>query len=210
MKRITICLLSVTLLAACAKTNKGKLTNEWKITSYQDESYFTSSEGDVSNVVTTMTETSLSQSHHMTDNGNTYDTSNEGTVNSHVLTIRKDGTWTWAKDITYASFDQQYSSEQSGTWSFTGKSKGDDFKKNERILFNILSIKSKTVHISDQEVMSEDTKTFLTGENTMIYTVSESKRKELQLEFDHTMTYINLSGGTDTEKTAQKLTLKEN
>jgi hypothetical protein len=50
----------------------------------------------------------------------------------------------------------------------------------------VLTEKVLTNEISGQVVVSENStnKTFLTGENIRIYTITESKRKELQLEQD--------------------------
>lgn len=194
MKKVIYSTLSVALLTAglisCGKSSKGKMVNEWKITSMEESSTNTSASGYVSKDVTTYTETTYQNT---TTNGSNPSTSTDGKVITHTMTISKDGTWTMNRETSY-----QYTTpltnkahtvtrviSNSGTWSFVGKTKGDEFKKNERVLFNTLSTsttvtdKNTTDNQSTTDVYSD---TYATGENPLIYTVVESKAKELQLE----------------------------
>lgn len=76
--------------------------------------------------------------------------------------------------------------EKSGTWSFVGKTKGDDFKKNERILFNVLSESESIIQTLNQVIVTNQTSanTYLTGEKMLIYTVTESKKDQLGMNLE--------------------------
>ncbi|MNR42787.1 hypothetical protein D3C85_1613410 [compost metagenome] len=92
-----------------------------------------------------------------------------------------------------------------------GKTKGDDFKKNERLLFNVLNKKESSLNIVDNVVVSDDLSntTFLAGENMQIYTIKESKKKELQLELESNFVSESSSSGVNKEEGTLKITLKE-
>jgi hypothetical protein len=193
MKKITIYMLNLAFfvlgVTSCAKSTKGKVTNEWEVVSYEKTDDYTSGQGSTYSTKISMNESSFTVRNVAMTNGVVdLDHTSGGSVNSHVLNMKKEGTWSLTQDITYV-YDNSGTRkllEETGTWSFVSRTKGDDFKKNERILFNVLTEKVLTNEISGQVVVSENStnKTFLTGENIRIYTITESKRKELQLEQD--------------------------
>lgn len=213
-------------LNSCGKTTKRKITNDWKIVSLEEErkgSSVVSTEEDYWK--TDMTETTVYRYSKYTLTGvdglYTYAYETTGEVKENKMSIKKDGTWQWTQELSYdwnSSENDTYKKDLSGTWSFVSKTKGDDFKKNERIIFNILLNKTSTIQTQNQQVYNDYTEenTFLTGENTMIFTVKESKKKELQLEMEsatntsytYTDTYSDISGSNYLIKTL-KMTLKE-
>lgn len=218
MRKITVCILTLVFLAvgavSCAKSNKNKVTNEWKVVSYEKTDDYTGSQGSTNSTKMSMNESSFTLRNVAMTNGVVdMDHTSGGSVNSHELSVKKDGTWSWIQDITYV-YDNGSSRKlvkETGTWSFVRKTKGDDFKKNERILFNVSTENVFTNQISGQVVVSENStnKTFLTGENIRIYTITESKRKELQLELDSKVVAEVDSGGENTDNERVKITLKE-
>jgi hypothetical protein len=212
MKKITIYMLSLTFfvlgVTSCAKSTKRKVTNEWKITSYVKIDHITNGGGSDESTFN-MTETSYTNDNSSTTNGSTVSYHSEGAVNAHTISIKKDGTWTWTQDCTYNGNNNSSSRtiiEQTGTWSFVGKTKGDDFKKNERLLFNILTEKNISTQTSNQVVVSENTSnyTYLTGENIQIYTIKESKNKKMELEF-----IKDMRNGINTTETSINMILEE-
>lgn len=87
----------------------------------------------------------------------------------------------------------------SGTWSFIGKNKEEDFKKNERVLFNTMATTRSTTTVNtigNSSNTSTDTgsSTYKLGENVTIYTVVESKPKALELKSE--------AGGSTTSGTS--------
>lgn len=209
MNRISIYALSMALTAfgavSCGKTTKGKMANEWKVMSFeQTRTGVFSNYEDIEKTV--MDESRFTRELiHKQNNTAEVTHSNPGTVNNHELTIKKDGTWTWVRDLTYDDANTTII-EQTGTWGFVGKTKRDDFKKNERVVFNVLAQKTTVIYLSGQESSNE---TYLTGENVLIYTVTASKKKELSLEMDFTHTINNNVNPATTDKIFQKITLKE-
>lgn len=210
MKKIFYSTLSIALLAvsisSCAKSSKGKMSNEWKVTEYNSKETDTQANGDETVTTIIMTETSVTQTTEDTPNGgSTTTTTQTGTVNTNEMTIEKDGTWTSTRDLTYVNglVTTKLTMSTSGTWAFVGKTKGDDFKKNERVLFNTLSeTNTQAVTISGGSTStSSSTDTYMTGENVMVYTVKESKKDELQLEAEMGNTYTSGSNTSSTKGT---------
>ncbi|MNE17672.1 hypothetical protein D3C87_32960 [compost metagenome] len=199
MKRTLFYALSVAFLTAglvsCAKTTKGKMANEWKVTSQNETSTSVQADGNKTEETTTYSATTLSKTTVYTPVIGPQMTSVQtGIINTNDLKIEKDGTWTWTKTILYGSGNSTELSTdiQSGTWSFIGKTEGDEFKKNERVLFNILSVKNTTIE-TDQGSATTTTSsdTYLTGESTMIFTIKESKKDELQMEAEGKNVYTD-------------------
>lgn len=64
MKRISYYTLSIAFLAvglgSCGKTTTGKVTNEWKVTSYQEKTELVNTSGDISTSTTSSDGSSLS------------------------------------------------------------------------------------------------------------------------------------------------------
>jgi hypothetical protein len=207
MKRVFILGLSAAFLAggvsSCAKTTKGKMSNEWTISAYDNQSNSTDSDGDVTKGSTVLNGTSLVTTNTNSPNGGTVSTS-ESTeaVNAWTYTIDKDGTWSSFKDVTSTGIDSSYNfltaeyetytitsntkRDVSGVWNFIGKSKTEDFKRNERVMFNTLTY--STVYVSTIGTNAPTTTSYsgteLAGVDVMTYTVVESKGKELQLTSD--------------------------
>lgn len=211
MRKIVSYALSAAFLAAgmaaCAKSTKGKVTNEWKVVSYvKTESYSDPDQAYSNNSTMNLTETSFTQQNQSVDGGMSVSSDYSGSVNSHEMTVKKDGTWSWKRDMTYDygnGAGNKIVDEQTGTWTFVGKTKGDEFKKNERLLFNILSETRTSSQLNNQVVVSQfsSNDTYLTGENVLIYTIKESKRKEMELESVNdvsiTTNYGSSSGNSD-------------
>lgn len=217
MKRTLFYALSVAFLTAglvsCGKTTKGKMVNEWKVSSQTEVTKTIEPDGDTYDGTTTYSENAVTKTTVFTPSiGPTMTSSQTGIVNNNDLKIGKDGTWTWTTTVLYGSGNSTTLStdEQSGTWSFIGKTKGDEFKKNERILFNALSIKNTTVQTSNGSAStSTTTDTYLTGESTMIFTIKESKKDELQMETEGKNVYTqNSDVSTYTSKISVTLSAK--
>jgi hypothetical protein len=193
MKRISYYSLSITFLAvglaSCGKTTTGKMTNEWRVTSYQEKTELVNTSGDMA--MSTVSSNGSDVSNEETNDPSTGPSTTQfqaGTVNAFEYTIKKDGTWSMIKDFTYEYPNGTDNRKQvkSGTWSFIGKTKGDDFKKNERILFNVLSETETVIQTSNQVVVINQvsSNTYLTGENILIYTISESKKDQLGMNLE--------------------------
>ncbi|MGV3612538.1 MAG: hypothetical protein ACO1N0_16385 [Fluviicola sp.] len=194
MKKIFICTLSVALLtvglSSCGKSSKGKMANEWKVTEYNQTTTEMEANGDKTVSTTTMTETAATMTETTTSNGSSTTTTGTAVVNANTWTIEKDGTWKATRDWTTSSTNlgitttYRTTEMTSGTWAFVGKTKGDEFKKNERVIFNTLTSSMTQVVTTGNgnPTTYSSNDTYKTGEETMIYTVTESKAKELQLE----------------------------
>ncbi len=223
MKKSIICGLSLAILviglSSCGKTTKGKITNDWTIVS--SEEVQTTHSGQTGQEVyskATMTENSVSNYSSYTLGGVENTSSNTGVVKANTISIKKDGTWNWTQELSYDenvgggnTQNLTNKTNQGGTWSFVGKTKGDDFKKNERVIFNVLTKSTSTVQTMNQSVVTENSEsfTYLAGENTMIFTVKESKNKELQLEKELDRENSSSgSSGVNTESKTLKMTLK--
>lgn len=210
MKKIFYCTLSVAFLTAgltsCGKSTKGKMANEWKVTEYNQTETETQSNGNKTVSTTAMTETTYTNTTEVTSGGSTIKYTSNATVNMNEMTIEKDGTWTSTRDVSSVNngVTTKVTMTASGTWSFVGKTKGDDFKKNERVMFNTLS-ETTTQTSTPGGSSSTDTDTYMTGENVMIYTVTESKGKELALEAEIGNTSTS---GSSTSSTSGKTTIK--
>ncbi|MGV3612536.1 MAG: hypothetical protein ACO1N0_16375 [Fluviicola sp.] len=224
MKKIINYSLSLAFLAlgmaSCAKSNKGKVTNEWKIVSYLKNDSFSNQGSQSGSNMMNMTETTFTQHLLSSFNGTVMaEDSHSGIVNSHELILKKDGTWSLIEDLTH-DYDSNVNSntrqvfEQTGTWTFVGKTKGDDFKKNERLLFNVLTEKKTSTYTDNDVVVSQYSMnhTYLTGENVLIYTIKESKKKEMELELVNDVAVTSNYGsnpGTNTDKLSINMTLKQ-
>lgn len=197
MKRITVYTLSVAFLAAgmisCGKTTRGKMINDWNVESSNSEITFLGSDGEklVTNEV--ITDNSITTKYIQTSaDGGTETSSSTGKVNANSWAIKKDGTWTWTRELEYSEGGgQKMITEQSGTWSFISKNKEEGFKKNERVIFNVLSYKFTQIFSTNGSVVSTDSEsdTYLTGERAMFFTVKNSSNKLLEMEMDTEFKY---------------------
>ena len=206
-------------VASCKKSSKGKISNEWTVSAWeQTTTEKTTTGGSTDTEVSTVkidgtTVTVTSSTNGVADDPQT------GTVNALTYTISKDGTWSSVMDVTFkTTFDvggttftytTNQKMENSGTWDFlNGVSK--DFKKNERVVFNTLSAKTTTNNSSnipgDSPSTDVDSETFAEGENSMIYVIVESKKKELQLSSEENNSYTT-DGYTSTNVGSTTMTL---
>lgn len=190
--RLTGILILTTIAISCGKTTKGKLSNEWKVIEYKEELYILNpNQNTYSNIVSgddkALTFTTYSNAPPLGPESYTVTQS----VNKHELIIKKDGTWSLVRDCNDGIHNSVLSS--SGTWSFTGKNKAEDFKKNERIIFNTLS-ESQTY------TGNSSSNTYITGEKVHVYTVVESTAKKLKLflEKDSDLVMDNTPYGSST------------
>ena len=146
MKKTLILLFVAALgagtISSRSKSNKGKLSGEWTISSWTStdtETYGNPSATDTD--VTTLDGSTVTIS--STDGSGT--STINGTVASATWTIEKDGTWTRTMDLTLTvteptySYSQQSVSTESGTWSFIGKNKTAELGKNERVAMSSLT-----------------------------------------------------------------------
>lgn len=214
MKRITVYTLSVAFLAAgmlsCGKTSRGKMINDWNVESSTSEITFLGSDGEklVTNEV--IMDNSITTKYIQTSaDGGTETSSSTGKVNANSWAIKKDGTWTWTRELEYSEGGgQKMITEQSGTWSFVSKNKEDGFKKNERVIFNVLSYKSTQIFLTNGSVVSTDSSTdiYLTGERAMFFTVKNSSNKLLEMEMDTEFKYkAEMVGNQQTTKLTVRL-----
>lgn len=217
MKRNSIYVLSTALLivfgiTSCAKTTKGKMTNEWKVTSFENVETNVNTLGTKYVYTYSMTDQTVTDQTVTEPATGPSSTSTEtGTVNKNELTIKKDGTWSWTMDVTFVDGNKTSNETmvRSGTWSFIGKTKGDDFQKNERVLFNVLEMNTTETETTNQ-VLTYDEKgkeTYSTGKNTMVYTITKSENKKLEMELESKKVYSDDSNGSSTS-VSQKITLE--
>lgn len=225
MKKVIIVGFSAALLAggfsSCAKTSKGKMANEWTVSKMSTESTDVYSDGDknestetIDGSTGTMTTINTSTFGGVT----TISTINKSAVvNELSYTIEKDGTWKSVSDMIWTETFEGGSevdvdiTTTSGTWSLIGSNKTGEFKKNERVIFSVLSVENSnkntfTVGSSSSTSESSSKDTFAEGDVTMTYVVVESKGKELQLKSDVNDTFSDTSGGTTTSGTTTGMT----
>lgn len=197
---LSVLVLAVAL-ASCGKSTKGKMADDWKVTSMTSETTLSYTDGGKYVSTQTMNETRMEAKYVTTAaDGSVTTVTDDAAINTNEFTIEKDGAWKWIQDLSYStdSGEVRTRSEKSGVWSFIGKNKGDEFKKNERVLFNTLKTDYSMVHKNQGVIVNEYNSNYeyLTGSQTMIYTVKESSKDELQLEMESDKTsdqYSNVS-----------------
>ena len=209
MKRIVIYSLSVLLVAgvaiSCKKTSKGKMSNDWNLSEFSSTETETDNDGDVYTETITSDGTSITRTTSNTSNGSTSSNTVQGVVNDYSYVINKDGTWEETMDVTFTSTNSGTTTTEnsvmtsSGTWNFLGKI--EEFKKNERVVFNTLSetmsnTTSTTFGGSTLTSSSSETESFANGENSEVMLVVESKRKELQLKTERDYTSQEVQGNS--------------
>ena len=209
MKKLIFSVMSLALVAgtmtSCGKSSVGKMTNDWKVTSYSSSSVDNTGDG------SSETGTASAVTYSQTNSGTT--TTSTGVINGNTITIAKDGTWKSMKDVTstqtatyggvtYTAVTKKVNNT-TGTWAFVGTNKTEDFKKNERVVFNMLTstgTSSTTTTVSGSSssttTNSSNSDSYKTGESSMIYTITESSAKKLVLSTDGMNSHSNTSGGT--------------
>ncbi|MEX2485748.1 MAG: hypothetical protein WED10_14340 [Brumimicrobium sp.] len=217
MKKILIYSLSIMVVAgaaiSCKKTSKGKMSNDWQLESWSETTTHTDDEGDKSVTTREASGSSYKETESDTPNGgSTTTTVRSGTLNNFSLTIEKDGNWSreFAYTMTYTEeqggVDYTYVEDiqitESGTWNFLGNV--DEFKKNERVVFNTLNSQQVTDETISYEIggqMTTNTDTYTNtykyedGDMADIMVVVESKRKELQMKSEE-KTVVNNSSNS--------------
>lgn len=205
MKNICFTILVLSLLtggiSSCKKSSTRKISNQWTVTSSEEQSADTYADG--SNLASFFNVNGNAVNRFVSSqdaNGVNQTSSSSGIINLYEYIINKDGTWSSTKNYTIIISSVKnitYISELSGTWNFVKKNSSDDFKKNEKVLFNVLSDKHTAIQIEGPETYQTESKhTFLPGENVLIYKVLESKTKKLKFQYEKGATY-NQSTATD-------------
>lgn len=227
MKKLILSVLSVALVAgtmtSCGKSSKGKMSNDWNVASYSDKSNTTQGNGDVSSTTEIGTATTFSITSSSSSNGTTNSSVTNGTINENSMTIDKDGTWKSVKTTTTVVTTTPFAGattvttskinvNSNGTWSFVGKNKTDEFKTNERVVFNTTTVGTTgtgtavttfggtSTTSSGSETISNNYKV---GENSQIWTITESSAKSLKLsaETGGAQSDTQSSGGSSTTTT---------
>ncbi len=216
MKRISIYLLSSAFaiigMASCGKTTKGKMSNEWKVVSMEQVETYVNTTGDKHTSTFSVKDNTVTETDEdYPASGPSSSDSETGTMNVNDFVIKKDGTWSWIMDATYPTSDGTHQEilKETGSWSFLNKTKGDDFKKNERVLFNVLTTTAHDI-VTENGVEIEnytDELTYTTGKSIMIYTVTESKKDKLELELENKKVFTQGSN-TNTNSTSRTLILE--
>jgi hypothetical protein len=219
MKKVLIYSLSIMLVAgaaiSCKKTSKGKMSNEWQLEEWSEVETTVQDNGDRSVTTTTASGSSYTETEANTPNGQSTTTSSRnGTLNNFSYTIEKDGTW--SREVGYTleytqtqggvqtNYVDVISISNSGTWNFLGNV--DEFKKNERVAFNTLSVTNVRTSTSTTTVFGttqtqtdtyNENSTYNDGDMADIMVVVESKRKELQMEsVEKTVENTSLNSGS--------------
>ena len=189
-----------------ASCKKGKVSNDWKISSWSEEYNSTYDDGDVYFDKLNSDGTTISLTSTFTPSGGTATTTtSNGTVQKFTWTIAKDGTftrelnYTFVNTFTGGSSTEVSTTKVSGTWSLVGKNKADEFKKNERVVFSILKSEesyTETVTGGTTDV-STYSDTYASGENIEVYTIVTAKGKEMELKLDGNETSTSSFNGTN-------------
>lgn len=223
MKKLMVYGLSVMFIAGgVASCKKGKVSNEWKISSWSEVSTNTQDNGDVEVNNITSDGTTITQTQTSTPSGGSATTTTlDGTVQKLTWTIAKDGTFTRELNVTFVttftggSATVVSTTKDSGTWSLVGKNKADEFKKNERVMFTTLKTEgsqTQTVTIggtAGTPDVSTYSDTYATGEQVEVYTIVTAKGKEMELVWEGNSTSSNTSNGsTSTNKDVVTRTVK--
>lgn len=223
MRKFFLGVCSIALVAgtmtSCGKTTKGKLSEEWNVAKIENKSTNISSSGNTTtnSSVITIDGTNLTR---VTTNSNGT-TTTTGTVSKYAYIINKDGTFEIAIDVTYVTSGTGYTETTkqvrttTGTWSFVDKNKTDEFKKNERVIFNTLSVaetNTSTLAYSgtttSTTTSNSNSSSYIVGENSSIYTVEESTGKTLVLVREHSSSSTG-SNGTNSSSGSATITLEK-
>lgn len=182
------------MTTSCLKSTKGKMANDWKVMEMIQQ---TTRVIDNEKTIEAISASEAIYVHNIKTilNGeNQSDITKKGKVISHVYSIQKNGDWDSKLVFELSEVDQTgiktvalCTVKENGTWNFVGKNKTDEFKLNERVLFNVLSSKQdiQVTVTAGSIVTKSSTNSFEThkvGEKVNIYTVVESKSKALTLE----------------------------
>ncbi len=207
MKKILLFAAAAVLISgtmvSCAKSTKGKMAGEWNLDS-MSSTVTSISGGNTSTSSTTISGSAITQT--STSGGST--TTTAGVLNTGTFTINKDGTWDRVMSTTFTGTG--YSSTQaittSGNWDFA-KGVGE-FKKNERVIFSTLKENTNSTDIfGGITTTSTSSDSYLDGENTEVFVITESKKKSLTMESKGSNTSLNSAGGSSTYTQDTKISL---
>lgn len=235
MKKFTYLLLAsamvVGAMSSCAKTNKRKMSNSWSVDERNWSVTNVDSDGDRFTTEINASGSTVTRIETYQESGQPSNTTtNTGQLHNAEYTIEKDGTWSSEFEFTFVDegdagmFEYETTSKTkvvtTGEWDMLN-GVGDDFKKNERVKFSVLTettttnsttVTTNTTDNSTETTQSTDTETvqYNAGENSEIFVVVESGRKELELESEKEARYTQ-NGETDVrmETTSLKMTEKE-
>ncbi|GEM_PF-4635653 len=172
-------LLIVLVFTSCGKTTKSKFTGDWEITAY-DRKFYSIKNGDTIH-------------HYNAYYGLNYvfgskvsfgtDTEFSTTMNNAEFSINKNGEWKRTLDFSYFEGGQETRTVEttSGTWSFLKKN-GDNFDKNERVLFSVTKLDATTT--TPFGGTSTISSTHSEGEIMNVFRILESKNKFLEMRQD--------------------------
>lgn len=186
-------------ISSCGKSTKGKMDGQWTIDSYDVTEKYTSSNGNTTTEKESISGTTVTFTKEYSATPVMNSTST-GTVNEAVWNIKKDGTWDKTVTYTETSGNNTYkrTTITSGNWDFLAGV--GEFKKNERISFSTLSSKT-TMSVTPNGGSTNsttDSYTYLDGEVTSIFVITESKKKSLKMEFEGNNVYTDNSGDKET------------
>jgi hypothetical protein len=181
--KLSVVLIAVSVVS-CQKTTKRKLANEWNVDFYQEEYNFVQS-----NTINRETYEN-GQYNYVEISSGEFDTVFKGSVVSNTMTINTDGTW--SSFIEYSAYNSNpnnpnptlkvYKNTRSGTWNFAKGRKGDDFKKNELVYFNVTKLNYVEYNTSDPSDVDEANAELAPGILFETFRVIESKSKTLELK----------------------------
>ena len=208
MKKVLLFVAAAALVSgtmvSCGKSTKGKMDGEWNLDSMTMTETYTSG-GSTSTDAMTIDGTTVTQS--STSGGST--TTTTGTVNTATWTIKKDGTYERILSVTFAGtgYSNTNVSTTTGNWDFAAGV--GEFKKNERVIFSATSeTQSSSNTVGGSTTTSTSTDTYLDGERSDVYVITESKSKSLEMEAKGSNTYSSgSSSSTSTSETVVKMSL---
>jgi len=227
MKRLFILGFSAALLAggvsSCKKTSRGKMSNEWTVSKMTSE-YSSVSSGGSTSTESMSIDGASGTSTDVSNWGGTSTTTNKTiAVKSYDYTINKDGSYTIKSEMVWTenadggvTYVDTQNNEVSGTWTFLGKNKTGEFKKNELVAFYATSAKSSvtstvTANGTSTSSTSSSSNTYSGHDYATIYKVVESKSKELQLSLEYEDKSSDTDGNgdvsTSTYKSSESITL---
>ena len=202
MKKILLFAVAAALVSgtmvSCGKSTKGKMEGAWNLDSMSSTETSTSG-GSTSTSTMSINGTVVTQT--STSGGST--STITGVVNTASFTINKDGTWDRVMSLTFAGsgYSNTVAITSSGNWDFAAGV--GELKKNERVIFSTLSESTVNTDVfGGTTSTSTSSDSYLAGENTEIFVITESKKKSLSMEYNGSNTYSSGGGSssTDTEK----------
>lgn len=210
MKKVVIYSLSALLVAgaamSCRKTSKGKMSNEWELENWSESNTEIDNDGDKTVTTISSDGSDYTVTEANTPNGDpTVTETQTGTLDNFSFVIDKEGNWT--RELGYTLVDDDgnttttttYSVTEEGTWNFLGKV--DEFKKNERVVFNTTSTVTNTQVTNASGGISvtnnySSTSSYADGEMANVMLVVESGRKELELKSETDRSWTSTNSGT--------------